>query len=50
MVRSCLTRYRIWKEKASAHILEKLGFTTTNSIRKEDWGYDDSTDTYRWFL
>ena len=36
--------------KASAHILEKLGFMTTNSIRKEDWGYDESTDTYQWFL
>ena len=36
--------------KASAHILEKLGFTTTNSIRKEDWGYDESTDAYQWFL
>ena len=36
--------------KASAHVLEKNGFMTTNSIFKENWGYADSTDAYRWFL
>ena len=36
--------------KASAHVLEKNGFMTTNSILKEDWGRAESTDAYRWFL
>ncbi len=36
--------------KASAHVLEKLGFTSMNKIRKEDWGHAESTDAYRWFL
>ena len=36
--------------KASAHVLEKNGFMTTNSILREDWGRAESTDAYRWFL
>ena len=36
--------------KASAHVLEKNGFMTTHSVRKEDWGHPESTDAYRWFL
>jgi ribosomal-protein-alanine N-acetyltransferase len=36
--------------KASAHVLEKSGFTTIKNIRKEDWGHNESTDAYRWFL
>ena len=36
--------------KASAHVLEKNGFTSTNRIHKEDWGHAESTNAYRWFL
>ncbi len=36
--------------RASARLLEKAGFQTTNHIRKEDWGHAESTDAYRWFL
>ena len=35
---------------ASARTLEKNGFMTTNKIHKEDWGHDESTDAYTWFL
>ena len=36
--------------KASARSLEKNGFMTTHTIYKEDWGHDEPTDAYRWFL
>ncbi len=36
--------------KASAHVLEKNGFMSTNTIYREDWGHDESTAAYRWFL
>ena len=36
--------------KAAARSLEKNGFTTTYTVRKEDWGHDEPTDAYRWFL
>ena len=36
--------------KASAHVLEKNGFMSTNTIYREDWGHDKSTAAYRWFL
>ena len=38
------------ENKASAHVLEKNGFMTTNTIHKEDWGHEEFTDAYRWFL
>ena len=45
-----ITASTMVKNKASARMLEKNGFLTTNSIYKEDWGHDESTDVYRWFL
>lgn len=45
-----ITASTMVENKASAHVLEKNGFVSTRSIVKEDWGRDDSTDTYRWFL
>ena len=45
-----ITASTMAENKASAHVLEKLGFMTTNRIRKEDWGHNESTDTYQWFL
>ena len=36
--------------EASAHVLEKNGFQSTNCIYKEDWGKAGSTEVYRWFL
>lgn len=45
-----ITASTMVENKASAHLLEKNGFITTNSIYKEDWGRDELTDTYRWFL
>ncbi len=45
-----ITASTMVENKASAHVLEKNGFMTTNSVHKEDWGRDGSTDAYRWFL
>ena len=45
-----ITASTMVENKASAHVLEKLGFMTTKSILKEDWGHSESTDAYRWFL
>lgn len=45
-----ITATTMVENKASAHVLEKNGFMTTKTIQKEDWGHDNSTDTYRWFL
>ena len=45
-----ITASTMVENKASAHVLEKNGFVSTNSIHKEDWGYAESTDAYRWFL
>ena len=36
--------------RASAHVLEKSGFQSTNCIYKEDWGKAGSTEVYRCFL
>jgi len=36
--------------KASARSLEKNGFITSHTVHKEDWGHDELTDAYRWFL
>lgn len=36
--------------KASARTLEKNGFMTTHTVRKEDWGHKELTDAYTWFL
>ena len=36
--------------KASAHVLEKNGFMSTHTVHKEDWGHDETTEAYRWFL
>ena len=45
-----ITASTMVENNASAHLLEKNGFMTTYSVCKEDWGRDESTDTYRWFL
>ncbi len=45
-----ITASTMVENKASARMLEKNGFLTTNSIYREDWGHDESTDVYRWFL
>ena len=45
-----ITASTMAENKASAHVLEKNGFTSTDRIYKEDWGHADSTDAYRWFL
>ena len=36
--------------KAAARSLEKNGFITSYTVHKEDWGYDEPTEAYRWFL
>lgn len=38
------------ENKASAHVLEKNGFMSTHTVRKEDWGHNESTEAYTWFL
>ena len=45
-----ITASTMVENKASAHVLEKNGFMTTNTIHREDWGRAESTDAYRWFL
>lgn len=45
-----ITASTMAENKASARVLEKNGFMTTNSLRREDWGRDESTEAYRWFL
>ena len=45
-----ITASTMVENKASAHVLEKNGFMTTNIIHKEVWGHAESTDAYRWFL
>ena len=45
-----ITASTMVENKASARMLEKNGFLTTNKIYKEDWGRDASADVYRWFL
>ena len=45
-----ITASTMVENKASARMLEKNGFLTTNRIYKEDWGHAESTDVYRWFL
>lgn len=45
-----ITATTMAENKASAHVLEKNGFLSTNRISKDDWGYGKSTDAYRWFL
>ena len=36
--------------KASAPALEKNGFMSTHTIHREDWGHEEATEAYRWFL
>ena len=38
------------ENKASAHVLEKLGGTKTISGAPEDWGHENPTIADRWFL
>ena len=42
------------KSTSSVHshleTLEKNGFITSYTVHKEDWGYDEPTEAYRWFL
>ena len=38
------------ENKASAHVLEKNGFMSTQSVHREDWGHGEATDAYLWFL
>ena len=45
-----ITASTMVENNASAHVLEKNGFMSTRSIVREDWGRDESTDAYRWFL
>ena len=45
-----ITASTMVENKASAHVLEKNGFMSTHTVHKEDWGHDESTDAYRWFL
>ena len=45
-----ITASTMVENKASAHVLEKNGFMSTYTVHKEDWGHDESTDAYRWFL
>ena len=45
-----ITASTMVENKASAHVLEKNGFMTTHSVHKEDWGHEEPTDAYRWFL
>ena len=35
---------------ASARVLEKIGLRTTQTVHKEDWGHEEATEAYRWFL
>ena len=45
-----ITASTMVENEASAHVLEKNGFLSTHSICKEDWGHDESTEAYQWFL
>ena len=45
-----ITATTMTDNKASAHALEKNGFMSTNIVHKDDWGHDEPTDAYRWFL
>ncbi len=45
-----ITASTMVENKASAHVLEKNGFMSTHTVHKEDWGHDESTEAYRWFL
>ena len=45
-----ITASTMVENKASAHALEKNGFISTHTVRKENWGHDDSTEAYTWFL
>ena len=45
-----ITASTMVENQASAHLLEKNGFTTTRSIHREDWGRGASTEAFRWFL
>ena len=45
-----ITASTMTENEASAHVLGKNGFSTTQSILKEDWGRPEATEAYRWFL
>ena len=45
-----ITASTMVENKVSAHVLEKNGFMSTHAVHKEDWGHDESTEAYRWFL
>ncbi len=45
-----ITASTMVENKAGARSLEKNGFMSTHSVRKEDWGHGESTDAYQWFL
>ena len=45
-----ITATTMVENKASARALEKNGFISTHCVHREDWGHDESTEAYRWFL
>ena len=45
-----ITASTMVENKASARALEKNGCTSTRIVHREDWGHDESTEAYRWFL
>ncbi len=42
-----VTATTMLENKASAHVLEKNGFLSTQIIHKDDWGQDEPTEAYR---
>ena len=45
-----ITAETMVENKASAHVLEKNGFMSTRVVHRDDWGQDEATEAYRWFL
>lgn len=45
-----ITASTMIENEAAAHVLEKNGFMSTRTVSKENWGQDEATEVYRWFL
>ena len=43
-----ITASTMLENKASAHVLQKNGFTLVNHAVDEDWGYPELTPTDKW--
>ncbi|MCR5458227.1 MAG: GNAT family N-acetyltransferase [Clostridiales bacterium] len=43
-----ITASTMLENKASAHVLQKNGFTLVNHAIDEDWGYPELTPTDKW--